>query len=820
MRSNDRRVIWAGPRAAGYAFLSILVLTFIGRAATAQEATSATASTESDKLEEIIVTAQKRQENLQQVPISAQVVSNVQLAQQNFNTLDDLSQTLPAVHIASADGSNELYIRGIGSGENSSFDQSVAMFSDDVYHGRSRMSEATFLDLDRIEVLKGPQSTFFGNNAIAGALNIVTKKPGDTFEAWGRVLYGQYGTYAAEGAVGGPLSDTLGVRVAVTRNGDDRGWIDNISDGEHVPRINNFGGRITFDFHPTENFDATFKVESSDDRIGGTVADTPFQFRECPPPAPITPGFGGLGACANALALHLPIGLDSNEVSGIPGQGTKLSTVEDVLTLNYHIAGQTLTSVTAYYNYHFDQDHDLTSLPLSDLTDDITGVLHEPYHQFSQELRISSPTGGPFEYLAGAYFQTDHVESYGAVNFYVFNGFSFLQPYVPFSASADFQQDEKVYSLFGSLSWNATDQLKFNAGLRGSEVQKNQSGGAGDGYGTQLYGGRLPYPASYWPIVQSVFDPSGAPGSCCNPAEAEGTTGLSRTDRALMPSAGIQYQLDPQAMLYATYSRGFKAGGFNGNALPALAPSDVAFGPEHVNAYELGIKSKWLNETLLLNLDVFRSDYKGLQTTAVVFQPTFNDYVSFVRNAASSVSQGVELEAQWLIARDFRLSTNITYLDSYYTSYTNASPTTLQQFCEGSYVLPYCGVYPNPVPPYQNLSGRPTDFAPKFSGSVTASYTVHLPGNYRFITELSPFFTSGYFLGGDSAATDDPLAYTGGYYRLDARVSLEAPSGHWAVDVIGKNLNDRIILTALQQGIYQGSKEEPRNVAVQFRYRY
>src|SRR5258708_2167586 len=146
------------------------------------------------ELQEITVTAQKREQRLQDVPISAQVVSGRTLTQRNLTSLDALTETVPGVFVLDQGPASELHIRGIGSGRNASFDQSVATFEDDIYHGRSRMSLATFLDLDRIDVLKGPQSTFFGNNGIAGALNLVTRKPGDTFDASVRALYVRFGT--------------------------------------------------------------------------------------------------------------------------------------------------------------------------------------------------------------------------------------------------------------------------------------------------------------------------------------------------------------------------------------------------------------------------------------------------------------------------------------------------------------------------------------------------------------------------------------------------------------------------------------------------
>src|SRR5262249_22513809 len=163
------------------------------------------------KLETILVTAQRRSENLQSVPVSVQVVSGAQLREQNQNSFTDLARTLPAIHIATGAKSNTLTMRGIGGDQtgNPGFEQSVSMFADDIYRGRSRMSNATFLDLDRIEILKGPQSTFFGNNAIAGALNIVSKEPGDTFSGYARALAGMFEEYALESAAGGPITDTL-----------------------------------------------------------------------------------------------------------------------------------------------------------------------------------------------------------------------------------------------------------------------------------------------------------------------------------------------------------------------------------------------------------------------------------------------------------------------------------------------------------------------------------------------------------------------------------------------------------------------------------
>jgi len=305
-----------------------------------------------------------------------------------------------------------------------------------------------------------------------------------------------------------------------------------------------------------------------------------------------------------------------------------------------------------------------------------------------------------------------------------------------------------------------------------------------------------------------------------------GTSSGSISDRALMPSARIQYQVDPDAMIYLSYNRGFLAGGINliNFSGGGLKPT---YGPEYVNAYEVGLKSKWLEDRLLLNLDAFLGDYKGLQTEQVVSQPLTQGVIAEVLNAGTSRSQGIELETQWVITRDLRLSANVTYLEAYYLSFPNALQTPLQTFCarnNANNTIPQCNaVFPNPVAPAADLSGQPTKNAPRWSGSVTASYSALLPGDFKFTTQVSPYFTSSY--------TKDPqfdalgigyLAGTSGYVRVDGRLTLERD--RWALDLIGKNLTDRVIISPTGGGpnainYTTAAKEGRRSVAIQFRYR-
>lgn len=753
---------------------------------TAGIARESTPASDAGTLGEVVVTAQRREENIQDVPVAAAVVSGLTLEQQNINSLSALTETTPGVHIESHPRSGDLYIRGIGSGENQSFDQSVGTFVDDIYHGRARTIAGIFLDLDRIEVLKGPQSTFFGNHAIAGAINIVTKKPGDTYEGYARALYGQYQQYGAEAAAGGPINDWLGLRVAATVNGFG-GWIKNVNTGKEEPRQNNTAARATVVAKPGNDLDITLKLEGNVDR---QMSTTYYQLSGCPPAAP----FPSVGFCSAALAERLPTGLDTEENAKKPGDGARLAENEYVLTANYHRWDQTFTSVTGYYNYHFhlDIDGDLTPNPL------LTAEAPERYDQFSQEFRITSPASQTIEYLAGAYLQTDSLHFEQGFSYFFLSptisgapALAPLRPYLPLGQVTLFDQREHRYAVFGSATWNISDRWKLTGGLRGSRVDKSYTWDAFFGKSTQVFGGITSLPAPLQPLAGAV---------------GIGKAGLlagSRRDKVTLPSARLQYKIDPEVMAYFSYSKGSKAGGFNGADNSGVA-SDLPYQPEHVNAFEVGLKSEWFDDRFLLNLAAFRANYTDLQVAVNI--ATNGGVRSLVQNAGSSESEGVELQVEWVATKELRLSLGIAYDDAHYVSYPNVTATQLQQL-EGF--------------ASQDLSGRPTAFAPLWSGNLTGSYRASLPGGFHLTTMVITYFTSSYFLDG----TDDPTVAQGAYTRLDGRLSLESPDGHWALDLIGKNLTDRDILTFAQAfplslGSTGVQKLEPRNGAVQIQYRW
>ncbi len=745
-----------------------------------------------DEGSEILVTARLRTETLQDVPISAQVVGPQRLAQQNLTNLTTLGQVSPSIRIQTSGRSNNLYIRGTGSGESQSFEQSVGTFIDGIYHGRSRYTEAAFLDLDHLEILKGPQSTFFGNNAIAGAFNLVTEKPGKTFEGWARGLVSPTGDehggqYVAEGAVTLPLSDAFSLRIAGTANGQ-KGNLRNVNTGKRAPNVDTAALRGTLRYAPDDVLDVTLKGE-----IGKTTNKGGLILRqtECPPVAPFT----AAGFCAANLAAGAPIGLKDNRFTANDGGRTRLRTFETVLTVNYKLGETTLTSITGYngYSYKLDLDNDGTAQQLLNVQ------AGERQRQFSQELRVTSPAGRPIEYLAGAYFQSDTLRLPQAVSYFFLTPalsapppFAPLRPFLPIGQKIDVGQRTRTYSAFGSLTWNATEQLKLTAGLRGSIVTKDFDWTLFFGTAAATYGGIVPLPANLVPLANAL---------------RLGTTGsvsLHRNDHAVLPSAAIQYQIEPDVMAYASYSRGHKAGGFSAAELSAN-PVNYPFDPEKVDAYEIGLKSRLFDRAVTLNLAAFRNDFSDLQVTIQGTSAT-GALINFVRNAAASRAQGVELESSWTISPMLRIAASGTYLDSKFRRYPNAAPTYFQQAAGLT---------------AQDLSGRHTLYAPRWSGTVTGTVTLPLGDDLRLTGEAIGILSTRF----QTYSTLDPLTLQPGYARIDARISLDSQGGRWGIDLIGKNLNDRIIRTVsgyqpTSLGSLFQNRQQLRNIALQLRYRF
>ena len=462
-----------------------------------------------------------------------------------------------------------------------------------------------------------------------------------------------------------------------------------------------------------------------------------------------TPGLG----CGVALGTGTTFGFEGtiNDVSshasfggvGATGSLTEVADSESQLyqlTLNYDVFGHTLTSVTAYHEFDLDRVSDIDNTPISIVT------VHDPteFEQWSQELRLTSPTGERFEYLVGLYWQTEDLIINEILNISLFN----------YEQTSPFFQEADSVSAFGSLTWNITDDWRTTFGLRYTEVEKdlarelivrNPATGLPDppSLGLAAFLGTVPHPL----------------------------TNYSRSDDDLTPSINVQYDLNKDVMLYASYNAGFKAGGFDHRSGSGV-PADIAFEPEEVDAYEIGAKTTWMNDALQLNLAVFRNEFENLQVS--VFSGSGITF--FVDNAASSTTQGVELDARWAVTENLNLSLAAAYLDATYDDF----PVGPCHFLNTS-IIPSCSAPPFGI----DFAGKPLPYAPDWSGNFILDHVHHFKNGWQLESQFTVSFTDEFF----TRVNLDPRVLQDGYGKLDARIALSG--SNWELGVLGKNLTDK-----------------------------
>lgn len=789
-----RRTVSASKR-RGQDLVSILGLAFVisyaPTSAVAQSTQGASPALVDGQIEEITITAQKRSENLREVPISAIVTTGEALQDHGVATLQGMTENMPAVHISAGGVSDRLFIRGIGSGDNAAFDQSVGTFVDDIYHGRAKLSQGSFLDVERIEVLKGTQSVYFGNSAIAGAINIATKKPGPSQDGYIRGSYSpQDKGWTLEGAGNATITDNLWVRAALLHT-DSEGWLNDTGAGRKVPGIKNTVGRVTAVWEPTDAFSATVKAEASEQTQVGAVL---YQLAGCPPSA----GFPGPGRfCQIALASGQNTQLGDTRAES-PGQGISLRTKELVATLNYKVAGTTLTSVTGYTGYSFDEKLDLDGTPGQVLN----GTIPERYRQFSQEFRITSPKGKTFEYIAGVYYQRSHLTPTENVEYFFLTPtisslppFASLVPYLPLGQSAAYTMAVTDVSAFGAVTWNITPSLRTTVGLRQSKVDNDFSQTLSFGTAQYPFGSVIPFPPS-------VSSTGAALGSALK-LGGVGTTALSRSDKHSSPSVNMQYDVTDRSMAYVSFANGFKAGGFNGIEFSGVSDR-YAFSPETVNAYELGFKSRLFDKKVTLNVDLFRSEYSALQAGVKQFNGTLP--VNLIKNVGGSVSQGLEAELRWAINSHWTTGLDFTALDAKYTDYKNAGPTPLQAI-QGLTIV--------------DLTGKSLPFAPKFSGIWDLQYKTLVLNDLVLRVDANVFISTKVNL----SPNNDPNMEQSGYAKLNGTITLTDPRTHWEYFLIGRNLTNRQIMnfttdTPSTPGSYLIGLEQPRSFTIGAKYMF
>jgi iron complex outermembrane recepter protein len=764
-------------------------------------------------LEEVVVTAQKRAQSLQDVPISVSAVGGEKLAEAGIENLQDLSAYVPNLKIVEGGLVPQLYIRGIGSGANQGFEQSVGTYSDGIYMGRSLQSRGSFLDLERVEVLRGPQSILFGQSSIAGAISLVSAKPTDEFEGMISASHApkhddtEINFYAS-----GPLTEDFKARLAV-RDRQEDGYLKNRIINEDAPELDEQAARLTLGWDVNDSLETLLKIETAsierDNGRPGQVTD-----------------YGGYPVTAT-IPLTDPAELDHNQYSN------NLNSMEFdsdayVLNVNYELSnGVTFTSITSYTEFDYDEenyDGEASEVDLLSLDMD------EQFDQFSQEFRLTSPGGETVDYIIGVFYQESDQEYQEDASLVV----SSLSLPSPFDSLVmrNFQQETETWAAFAQATWNVSEELRFTLGLRYTRDEKDATR-TQDTFSINFPG----VSQSGISAIDGLPCAISADCSVLVSTALGGTFGLidhtleddfSKTNWT--PSVNAQYDITPDIMLYATYSEGYKAGGYDARgindstssnnpfSLPILALGGDNFGydQEEAETIELGAKMSLLDNTAELNIAIYQTDYTDMQIS------TFDGTFGFnVFNAGEATVRGMEMDGRWRPTASVLLTAGIAYLDFEWQEYEEAACPR-----QGPAVVNANGNC--------DASGRENLQTPEWTANLSANHVLPIGDAFELRTTLDANFKDNHYTANDL----DDRSEQSGATIYNMRVALASADDKWHVAVIGKNLTDKVVTNynvSLSQGITGSADNDgngladggrtaqinrPRTVAIEGLYRF
>lgn len=778
------------------------------------------------------------------------------MADAGVQRFEDVSSYVPNFRVSSDPIADMINIRGIQSGQQSGFEQSVGTFVDGVYRGRGVQIRNAFMDVGMVEVLRGPQGTLFGKNTIAGALNIRSLKPTEEFEAEISATYNpKFDETELQGYISGALSDSLRGRLALLSRDMDEGWVNNIYYDRDGPNTEERAARVTLEWDTTDDTLVTFRHEQSDfDTLG--VGHNLVQA------GPLA----ALGSFASITRSNIgnagPV-MDFGADSAMNGDNRETS-----VTIESNFAAGTLTAVLAHSEYQFDRFNDVDYSALNGIRFDDT----EDFEQDSLELRFASETGGTFEYITGLFYQQQDMVVDGLSYFNlpvlqtVLNsgcagalGAAYGATYVSGNAVAtatnaaafgsaalanlcgqaaalegvtdgvlrytQLDQRTESWAAFGQGTWSLRDDLRLTLGIRYTEEEKEaaQLAHAAD------FGARNTN-ASSNPLTIGLAQ---AVGEFTTHSFTSDDPGMIRDEESLTWSTNLQWDITPDTMAYVSASTGFKAGGYNSFYMglqqgAGADPNDVDFEEEKVKTYEVGAKTTLLKGAAEVNVAMFKTEFDDLQAAIFSGGTTF-----VVRNAAKATAQGIEIDGRWRTTEKLTVAGSFGWIDFEFDEFANQACTSHQltsarqtAFDEAATALDKALVsllYNNSLCSAQgvnDLSGRTSAHTPEFSATLSLNYVEQI-GDFELNANLDANYTDEAY----SVDDLDPNGLANSHTKINASVAFGPINGQWDIALIGKNLTDKNTSTTMGDvplfgGAYMGRPNPPRSVAIRGRLRF
>jgi iron complex outermembrane receptor protein len=714
---------------------------------------------------QIVITARRTNEKLQRVPASVSAFNERALDRIQAQDTTGLQGAVPNLNIVQGRGSSNatnIFIRGIGQPDAlQTFDPAVGVYVDDVYLSRIRGSQLDLLDLERIEVLRGPQGTLYGKNTIGGAIKFVTRRPGDTLRADASVAYGSYDQMEAKGDLSGPISDGLSVGVSLLGAKRD-GFVQDSADDREYNNKKTFAGRAALAMNPTSNVRVDLTADYSQDDAKLNVGR---------PVNNLTTFSGGTLVVTDPVGSG-PYHWKGRTTPGLPNS-TKLKHYGFAGTVAVDVTpALTLKSITAYRNLKTDDfiDIDATQYEVGDV---FVGVRQ---NQFSQEFQATY-TGGKFTGVAGLYYLHENVDSHQEAYADDLLGPLYLNS--GFLRTIDDKLHTNSYAGYANGSYEIVPAVRLSAGIRYTKETKD-----------------------YWRTTSTFFSLLPAFNSTYVFAPPKGKW------NDWSPMASVDWQVTPSTMVYARVAKGFKSGGFNGRA--NTAAESTKYDPETTWSYEAGVKTTIANQ-LRLSGAVFDNEYKdfqarvsGLDTDPVTGLPAPK---LSVLNAGKMRIRGAELEAAWTPTKELLIDGQLGYLDAKYKKFDDARFTNFG----GSRAFQT----PAFAPKWTLRLGAQYAFDLGSAGGIT------LGGQTRYRSRQALAVDNTLV---NSDVKIEGL-FQNGYWVHDARIVWEDVRKKFAVGLYGYNLTKKAYKTDAQEfssvgnirTVYYGA---PRTVTLRLTVRY
>ncbi len=692
------------------------------------------------EIEEIVVTARRRTETLQSVPLSVSAFGEEDVDALQAQDLSGIQYAVPNLYLDDGDASNAvIFLRGIGQNDSLAFvDPGVSVYIDDVYISRTQAAMFDLFDVERIEVLRGPQGTLYGRNSPGGAVKVITRAPGEELEYHLEAGYGRFDSVTARARVSGPLARDLKGKLAISyraRDGFNRNRFTGRDDGD----LNRLSWRAGLYYEPHSDLRLTLTIDGRIDRPDTSRSPVRRTGLVAFPDPFADP----------ANATFFPPATDNYLADTNANDFSDITTVGVALKAEWQLADDwALESITAWRSFDFDLELDTDGSPLPVL--DV--VLFEDSRTFSQELRVTYDDGERWSVTGGLFFfhDIDHtLAGFDLKSAGVF-GFPVILFGFPVAQAGKTDQRTDSYAVYLDATYRLSERFSFEAGLRYTLDEKRARRQLENFFDPNFLLADLNAPP---PFLQGVGVPTPL------------LKGKKRFN-AFTPRVALSYDLSEDAMVYASVSRGFKSGGFDGRANSTF--QFQPFRPEKVWAYEGGIKSEWANHRVTANLAYFYNRYRDLQVTSFGQDPETGFFQSLFTNAAAARIQGVEIELAARPTDRLTLQGSVGFMDADYKRFATL-----------------VGGVP------ADVSDRRLVHTPRWTAHAGFSYehpigsrwkaTLHMDGNYRGRMA--------------NEVTDSPNLAQGAYVLINAFLAIGDRDGRYELRVGGTNLSDRQYIT-------------------------